>query len=255
VPCSYLPSAGINLGATLQALETKGVLESLAEPNIIAEDGKQASFLAGGEFPYPVVQGASAGQSGAVTIQFKEFGIRLTFIPTITPRGTIRLQLAPEVSSLDFTNAVEVSGFSVPGIDIRKVNTEVELKDGQSFIVGGLLDNTENENFQKIPFLGDIPILGKLFQSIQRTKNNTELVVIVTPEIVAPIPAGQPLPQLHYPVGFLPPNSSISMSNPTGGVPVAPQTAAIPVEQLIDSNKPEQPLKMETMNLPGGGSQ
>jgi pilus assembly protein CpaC len=244
----------LNLGATLQALETKGVVESLAEPNIIAEDGKEASFLAGGEYPYPVVQGAVAGAAGAVTIQFKEYGIRLSFIPSITPRGTIRLQLAPEVSSLDFTNAVEVSGFNVPAIDIRKVKTEVELRDGQSFVVGGLLDNTETETFQKIPFLGDIPILGKLFQSIQRTKGNTELMVIVTPVIVPPIPAGQPLPELHYPVPFLPPNSNVPMYNPTAaGVPVAPQPTAIPVEQLIDSMKPEKELVIESMSLPGTG--
>jgi pilus assembly protein CpaC len=244
----------LNLGATLEALETKGLVESLAEPNVLAEDGKEASFLAGGEYPYPVVQGVTGGGAGAVTIQFKEYGIRLNFIPTIRPSGTIRLQLAPEVSSLDFTNAVEVSGFDVPAIDIRRVKTEVELKDGQSFIVGGLLDNTETETFEKIPFLGDIPILGKFFQSIQRTKNNTELIVIVTPQIVPAIPVGQPLPDLNYPVKFLAPNSNIPMSNPTSGVPAPPETAAIPVETLIDSQKPEKPLVVESMGAPGQGS-
>lgn len=243
----------LNLGATLEALETRGLVESLAEPNVLAEDGREASFLAGGEYPYPVVQGAVGGQAGAVTIQFKEYGIRLNFIPTVTPRGSIRLQLAPEVSSLDFTNAIEISGFNVPAIDIRRVKTEIELRDGQSFVIGGLLDNTETETFEKIPFLGDIPILGKLFQTMQRTKNNTELIVIVTPVIVPPIPAGQPLPELHYPVKFMPPNSNIPMSTPTAaGLPVAPQPTAIPVEQLIDSNKPEKPLVVETMSLTGG---
>ena len=183
----------MNLGATLQALETQGVVQDLAEPNLLAANGKQASFLAGGEFPYPVVQGTSSG-STAVTIEFKEYGIRLNFIPTITPRGTIRLQVAPEVSALDYTNEVQISGFTVPGITTRNVNTEVELRDGQSFVIGGLLDNSVTQTFEKIPFLGDIPILGKFFQSIQRTKANSELIVIVTPEIVAPIPAGQPLP-------------------------------------------------------------
>lgn len=255
----------LNLGATLQALESRGLVESLAEPNIIAEDGKEASFLAGGQFPYPVVQGSASGAAGAVTITFKEFGIRLSFIPTITPRGTIRLQLAPEVSSLDFSEAIQVSGFDVPAIDDRKVKTEVELADGQSFVVGGLLDNTENETFQKIPFLGDIPILGKFFQSIQRTKNNTELIVIVTPVIVPPIPAGQPLPALHYSQPFLPPNSNIPMYNPGGATasnPAAaggassatPQPAAVPVEQLIESNKPEKPLVVDTGMGSGGSS-
>src|SRR6202044_1709409 len=121
----------LNLGATIQAMESEGLVEVLAEPNIIAEDGKQASFLAGGEYPYPVVQGTSAGGAGAVTIQFKEFGIRLNFIPTLTPRGTIRLQVAPEVSALDFADAVTISGFTIPAITIRRVKTEVELNEGQ----------------------------------------------------------------------------------------------------------------------------
>jgi pilus assembly protein CpaC len=238
-------SPQLNLGATIQALETKGVVESLAEPNLLAENGKEASFLAGGKFPYPTVQSLGAGAAAAVTIQFQEFGIRLNFIPTITPQGTIRLQLAPEVSSLDFANGLELNGFDIPSIDERRVKTEVELGNGQSFIIGGLLDNTENENLEKIPFIGDIPILGKLFQSMQRTKNNTELIIIVTPVIVPPIPAGQPIPQLHYPVSFLPPNSNIPMSNPEGTpatASAAPQPTAIPVETLIDANKPEQKL-------------
>lgn len=254
----FLYRPDLNLGATLQLLETKGLVESLAEPNIIAEDGKQASFLAGGEYPYPVVQGTASGAAGAVTIQFKEFGIRLSFIPVITPRGTIRLQLSPEVSALDFTNALQVSGFNVPAISIRRVKSEVELDNGQSFVIGGLLDNTENETFQKIPFIGDVPILGKLFQSIQRTKNNTELIVIVTPQIVPPIPAGQPLPALHYPVAFLSPNSNIPMTNPEGGAATAtPQPSTMPVESLIEANKPEKPLTLEGYGVgnTGGGAQ
>lgn len=236
----------LNLGATIAALQTKGLVEVLAEPNLLAEDGKQASFLAGGEYPYPVVQGTSAGGAGAVTIEFKEYGVRLTFIPTVTPRDTIRLQVAPEVSSLDFTNAIEVSGFDVPAIDIRKVKTEVELGNGQSFAIGGLLDNRETDTFEKIPFIGDIPVLGKLFQSMTRTRTNTELIVLVTAEIVPPIPVGQPLPELHYPAKFLPPNSNIPMHTPTGPVPVTPQPTTMPVEQLIDSMKPEQKMVVET---------
>ncbi|HEX5235140.1 MAG TPA: pilus assembly protein N-terminal domain-containing protein [Silvibacterium sp.] len=235
----------LNLGATIEALETKGVVESLAEPNLLAEDGKQASFLAGGEFPYPVVQATAGGAGGAVTILFKEFGIRLNFIPTITPRGTIRLQLAPEVSALDFANAIQVSGFNVPAISVRRVKTEVELENNQSFVIGGLLDNTESQTFDKIPFLGDIPVLGKFFQSMTRSKGNTELIVIVTPEEVPPIPAGQALPALHYPEAFMAPNSNVPMSNPTGSPSASPQPTAVPVEQLIESNKPEKPLVIE----------
>ena len=236
----------LNLGATIKALETQGLVQVLAEPNVLATNGKQASFLAGGEYPYPVVQGIAGGVGGAVTILFKEYGVRLNFIPTITPRGTIRLQVAPEVSSLDFTQAVEVSGFQIPSIDIRRVKTEVELNDGQSFAIGGLLDNRETKTFQKIPFIGDVPILGKFFQSISKTRTNTELMVIVTPEIVAPIPAGQPLPALKYPDKFLPSNSNIPMTTPganvTGAKAPAPPPPTMPVEKLIQSMQPEQPL-------------
>jgi pilus assembly protein CpaC len=241
---AFLP--GLNIGATIEALESKGVIELLAEPNVLAANGKQASFLAGGEYPYPVVQGSSTGGS-TVTIQFKEYGIRLNFLPTITPRGTIRLQVAPEVSSLDYINEIDISGFEVPGITTRKVNTEVELSDRQSFVIGGLLDNSETENFQKIPFLGDIPILGKFFQSTTRTKNNTELIVLVTPEIVAPIPAGAEPPSLNYPATFLPANSDIPMNTPDSKP--AAKTAApasMPVEKLEESLRPETPLAIGT---------
>jgi pilus assembly protein CpaC len=236
------------LGATIEALETTIGAQILAEPNLLAANGKQASFLAGGEYPYPVVQGGSGGAGASITIMFKEYGVRLNFIPTITPRGTIRLQVAPEVSALDFTNEVQVSGFDVPAITTRKMKTEVELIDGQSFVIGGLLDNTESETFTKIPFLGDIPVLGKFFQSMQRNKANTELIVIVTPEIVAPVSAGAPLPDLKFPGKFLPPNSGIPMNNPdakTAANTPAPAPSTIPVEQLIESMKPETPLVIE----------
>jgi pilus assembly protein CpaC len=179
---------------------------------------------------------------------FKEYGVRLNFIPTITPRGTIRLQVAPEVSALDFTNAVQISGFDMPAITTRKVKTEVELADGQSFVIGGLLDNTESETFSKIPFLGDIPILGKFFQSMQKTRANTELIVIVTPEIVAPIPAGAPLPELKLPGKFLPSNSGIPMNTPdakTSANTPKPAPLTMPVEKLVESMKPEAPLMIE----------
>ncbi|MGC2616271.1 MAG: type II and III secretion system protein, partial [Terracidiphilus sp.] len=254
---AYYP--GINLGVTIQALEQKGLAEVLAEPNVMARNGHQASFLAGGEYPYPVAQtGVSGGTSAPITIQYKQYGILLAFLPTITNRGTIRLQVAPEVSSLDYANSVNIGGASVPALTIRRVKTEVELADGQSFVIGGLLDNRETDNFEKIPFLGDIPILGKFFTSMQRQKSNTELIVIVTPEIVNPIDAGTPLPELKFPEGFLPPNSPIPMHTPdnkvAGSAPVPPP-ASIPVEKLIESNKPETPLIVEgSMSVGGGGS-
>jgi pilus assembly protein CpaC len=246
----------LNLGATIKALETEGILQVLAEPNVLATNGKQASFLAGGEYPYPVVNGVTGGGTGAVTIQFKEFGVRLNFIPTVTPRNTIHLQVAPEVSALDFTNGISISGFTVPGLTVRRVKTDVELKEGQSFAIGGLLDNRETQTFSKIPFIGDVPVLGKLFQSINRTKTNTELIVIVTPEIVAPIPAGAPLPQPAFPESFLPPNSDHAMKNPgpdvTGAKTLAEAPPTMPVEKLIESMKPEQPLLIDNSMTSGG---
>jgi pilus assembly protein CpaC len=247
------PIGNLPIGVSIEALETKGVVEVLAEPNVLAVNGKEASFLAGGEFPYPVVQAGTGGSGSSVSITFKEYGVRLNFIPVITPRGTIRLQVAPEVSALDFSNAVQVSGFDVPAITSRKMKTEVELADGQSFVIGGLLDNRDNEIFSKIPFLGDIPILGKFFQSIQKKKSNTELIVIVTPEIVAPIPAGAPWPQLKFPGKFLPPNTGIAMNTPDAKTPdntPAAAPATIPIEKLLDSMKPEPPLVIEGI---GGG--
>jgi pilus assembly protein CpaC len=228
----------LNLGATIQALEAKGLLEILAEPNVLAENGRQASFLAGGEFPFPSVSSASGG-TPVVSIQFREFGVRLTFIPTITPRGTIHLQVAPEVSALDFTNGLSVSGFNVPALTTRKLNTQVELSEGQSFAIGGLLDNRATDTFEKIPFIGDVPILGKLFQSKSVAKTNTELIVIVTPELVRPIRAGQILPALKFPGPFLEPNTGINPMTPgldaTGPVPVTPPKETIPVEKLLQS--------------------
>jgi len=250
---------GIGLGASIQALETRGLAEVLAEPNVLAKNGHQASFLAGGEYPYPVAQtGATGGAAAPITIQYKQYGVLLAFIPTITNRGTIRLQVAPEVSALDYGNAVDIGGAVVPALTIRRVKTEVELAEGQTFIIGGLLDNRETENLQKIPFIGDIPVLGKFFQSMQRTRTNTELIVTVTPELVNPIEAGAPVPELKFPTGFLPPNSGIAMhtpdQKPAGSAP-APPPATIPYEKLIESMKPEQPLVVEGgMSIGGGGS-
>jgi pilus assembly protein CpaC len=168
----------INLGATIEALETKNLLQILAEPNLIAVNGKEASFLAGGQFPFPIVQ-PGAGFT-AVTISFKDFGVRLQFTPEIKPNGNIHLKVAPEVSTLDFSNALTISGFTVPALSTRKAETEFEVQDGQSFVIAGLLDNRVTDIYNKIPGLGDIPILGNFFKSKSVQKSNSELMVLCT---------------------------------------------------------------------------
>lgn len=180
------------VGAFIQALKSNGLFRSLAEPNLLAVHGQEASFLAGGEFPYPVVQGGS--NVGAVTIQFREFGIRLNFTPTIQPSGNIRLHVAPEVSTLDFANGLTLQGFNIPSILSRKAETEIELADGQTFAIAGLIDNAIIEDIDKIPVLGDIPILGSLFRSKEMRQNKTELLVLVTPRLVRPVDQAPPVP-------------------------------------------------------------
>ena len=178
----FLFNSKHNVGAVIKALQSKGLFESLAEPNLIATNGKEASFLAGGEYPYPVVQPGSGGNS--VTIMFKEFGVRLSFTPTVLGGDLINLKVRPEVSSLDFSNAIVLQGFRVPALSTRRTDTEVELQDGQTFAIAGLLNNTLNNTMQKIPGIGDIPVLGYLFRSRAYQKNATELVVMITPQIV-----------------------------------------------------------------------
>lgn len=193
----------IDVGLTLRALQQQSLLQILAEPNLLTQTGKEASFLAGGEFPVPVVQGGTNFTS--VTIQFKEFGVRLTFTPTLTVDGTIHLKVEPEVSTLDFTNAVTISGFLVPALSTRRVQTEMELKDGQSFAIAGLVDNRVEQILNKIPILGDIPILGELFKSRHLSKSKAELLVIVTPRLVKPAPEQDLPPAPQFPKDFLPP--------------------------------------------------
>ncbi len=174
----------INLGAVIEALETKNLLQILSEPNLIAVNGKKASFLAGGQFPFPIVQ---PGQGfTAVTISFKDFGVRLEFTPVIMPNGNIHLQVSPEVSTLDFSNALTISGFTVPALSTRRADTEFELQDGQSFVIAGLLDNRVTDIYNKIPGLGDIPILGNFFKSKSIQKSNSELMVLCTVHRVSP---------------------------------------------------------------------
>jgi len=180
----FLFRTDINLGVTVEALEQKSLLQILAEPNLIAVNGKEASFLAGGQFPFPIVQ---PGQGfTAVTIAFKDFGVKLSFTPVIMPNGNIHLRVAPEVSTLDFTNALTISGFTVPALSTRKAETEFELQDGQSFVIAGLLDNRVTDIVDKIPGLGDIPILGNLFKSRNLQKSKTELMVLCTVHRISP---------------------------------------------------------------------
>ena len=174
-----------NTLSMIRALQTQGALRALAEPNLIAMDGQQASFLAGGEYPVPIVQGGSGNNT--VTIVFKEYGVRLNFKPTIIDEDHIRLELEPEVSTLDFANGVKFDGFLIPGLRTRRAHTGVELRDGQSFALAGLLDNSETKSLSKVPGLGDVPILGKLFQSTQFQKNESELMFIVTAQMVKPV--------------------------------------------------------------------
>jgi pilus assembly protein CpaC len=185
-------NANASIEALILALQSKGDLKSLAEPNLVALPGKDATFLAGGEFPYPAVQGG--GGNNAVSIVFKEFGIRLRFTPNITRNGSIRLKVMPEVSSLDFSNPLVFGGFVIPSLLTRRAETEVEMKSGQYMAIAGLMDNRMTDNATKIPILGDIPILGQFFRSKDARQNRTELLVLVTPRLVLPADKPTPLP-------------------------------------------------------------
>jgi pilus assembly protein CpaC len=180
----FLFQPNIHLGAVIEALQSKNLLQILAEPNLIAVNGKKASFLAGGQFPFPIVQ-PGAGFT-AVTISFKEFGVKLEFTPVIMPNGNIHLVVAPEVSTLDFADALTISGFTIPALSTRKAETEFELKDGQSFVIAGLIDNRVTDIWNKVPGLGDIPILGNFFKSKSLQKSNSELMVLCTVHRISP---------------------------------------------------------------------
>jgi len=203
------------VGALIRALQQGGWFQSLAEPNLIAYNGVEASFLAGGEFPYPLV----SGTSGNVSVQFKEFGVRLTFLPTIAG-DVVRLRVRPEVSSLDFANGITLAGFRIPALTTRYAQTEVELRDGQSFAIAGLLNSTSQEDRAWIPVLSQIPIIGNLFKSKAERNEETELMVLITPRLVRPLDPDEvpPLPAIVDPTG----------SEPGNGAGVAPVGAASP---------------------------
>jgi len=183
---------GTSLDILLTALEEKGLVRRLAEPNLIALSGDSARFLAGGEFPVPV---ASTSQGGVptITIEFKKFGVELAFIPTVLSRGVINLRVEPSVSELDFTNAVTISGTTIPALTRRDARTTVELRDGQSFAIAGLLQSRNERELAQVPWLGSVPVLGTLFRSSAYLQNETDLVLIVTPRLVAPAVPGQRL--------------------------------------------------------------
>jgi pilus assembly protein CpaC len=183
----------LNIVATIRALQQQNLLQILAEPNLIVVEGKEASFLAGGEFPFPTLTSTTTGGavSPVVTVQFKKFGIQLDFVPTLTPNGAINLKVSPEVSSLDFANAVVLQGFTIPAISTRRADTEVVLRDGESFAIAGLIDNRVETQLSKVKGLGDVPIIGNLFKSRSTKKTSDELLVLITPRFVKPLPVGE----------------------------------------------------------------
>jgi pilus assembly protein CpaC len=247
----FLFNSKEQLGAVIKALQTRGLFQSLAEPNLVAESGKEASFLAGGEFPIPIAQPSSGGTS--VTVVFKEFGVRLTFTPTVIG-NRVNLKVRPEVSTLDFTNAVTLNGFRIPALSTRRTETELELNDGQTFAIAGLMNNTVNSTMQKIPGIGDIPILGLLFKSKAAQKNHTELVVMITPEILANNSPGVTpnlprLPESYLPA--LPEKKSIeappaAFPPSASAAPPAPAAAALAAPNASPATKAASVLKAES---------
>lgn len=251
----FLFRPDLDLAATIKALQQRKLIEILAEPNVLAANGKDASFLAGGEFPYPVVQGGGVGGNVFVTIQFREFGIRLAFTPYLTSRGSIRLRVDPEVSALDFANGLLFQGFNIPALTVRRVSTEIELEDRQAFAIAGLLDNRLTETVSKIPGLGDIPLLGALFRSRAVNKAKTELLVLVTPEIVQPIPAGQKRPELSLNGRFLKEGAAEPPRTPgveATGKPEA-RKRAVPVEVLKEEQRLEKERDEKRRAAPASG--
>jgi Flp pilus assembly secretin CpaC len=232
--------------AMLKFLRTEGAFRELAEPNLFAMNGQLASFLAGGEFPVPVIQNLGGG-NGAITIVWKEYGVRLNFKPVIIDEDHIRLELEPEVSTIDFTNGVRFNGFVVPALRTRRAKTGVELSDGQSFALAGLLDNTETKTLSRIPIISDIPVIGALFKSKSFEKKETELMFIVTAHMVKPV-SPDDLPQMRgvdglkgsSPLGVEPKGEGVEGQS---GYKISGQQEAVPsrVEEpktkTVDSSK------------------
>lgn len=196
----------LNIGGTIRALQSRNLLQILAEPNLIVIEGKEANFLAGGEFPFPTIQATTTGGATApvITVQFKRFGVELGFTPTVTPQGSIHLKVAPAVTSLDYTNSVTLQGYLIPAISARRAETEVILKDGESFAIAGLIDNRVIQTIAKLPWLGDMPVLGNLFKSRSTRKSTDELLVVITPRFVKAVPAGEEIALPDRPESWLP---------------------------------------------------
>jgi pilus assembly protein CpaC len=250
-------NSSAKLDVVLSALEEQNVIRKLAEPNLIAMSGETADFLAGGEFPVPVVSPGNGGLS-TVTITYKEFGVKLSFTPTVLARGVISLKLVPEVSELDFANAVTISGSVIPSLTTRRARTTVELRDGQSFAIAGLLQADSTRNQDQLPWLGSVPVLGALFRSAQYQANETELVVLVTPYLIKPVPPGKKLKtpldsslagnDLDYFLNGQPevPKTPPFAPNPFGGVqslfggiePGPPIPASVPVAAVAPVTEP-----------------
>jgi pilus assembly protein CpaC len=191
----------LDLSAQLRALQERQIVQILAEPTLVTMDGKEGSFLVGGEIPVPVLQGGA--NTNAITILYREYGIRLRYTPEVTPNKTIRLTLVQEVSSLDYANSATISNFLIPGLQTRRAETNVELAEGETFAVAGLLDQRDREIFARIPGISSLPIIGNLFKNKQSLKQNTELIMLVTPEITVPLSPGDPQPELVFPNEFM----------------------------------------------------
>jgi pilus assembly protein CpaC len=193
VALASIVNNGTTVDVLVNALEQKGLIRRLAEPDLVALSGDTAAFLAGGEFPVPVVQPGSFGSTSTVTIEFKPFGVQLTFLPTVLANGIINLRLTPSVSELDFANSVLIAGTQIPSLFKREARTTIELRDGQSFAIAGLLAAHSRRNISQLPWIGSVPVLGTLFRSSQYQNDETDLVVIVTPHLVAPAAPNQPM--------------------------------------------------------------
>jgi pilus assembly protein CpaC len=229
----------INIGAFVKALQAEGVLQILAEPNLVTTNGKEASFLVGGEFPVPILQGGS--NAGSVTVQFREFGIRLSFNPQVTENGTIKLYVKPEVNTLDLANSVSIAGFSIPALATRKIETNIELGEGQSFVIGGLMDDRVTDSMSKIPGLSSIPLLGSLFKSRTENRSNSELIVLVTPEITTPYSASDPRPKIEFPREFM--EHSVPSTGPQATAP--PSSKSKPAKKPRNSSRSNNGVRIK----------
>lgn len=236
----------VDVNATLNAMERKGVVTTLAEPTLVALSGETASFLAGGEFPIPVSQSFGDGGGNAITVEFKPFGVSLAFTPTVLADGVISMEVAPEVSSIDPSASVVINNLRVPGLQTRRAKTTVELRDGESFAMAGLIRRDFRDTIRQFPILGSIPIIGTLFRSTNFEKEETELVIIVTPRLVRPVRAAT----LKVPTDRVTPPDEADMfllGRTDGGVgvnplePTAPSPVGRPVGQMPEAPPPPPP--------------